>query len=163
MAAVLAACWLPVQATVMPSLGLAWLPFDPILPLVAAFALAGRSGESWALAVGLGLLADFFSGTGSGRLVLQYALVVGLAAPLHGRVVLRDRWFPSVGVAALTALADLLLLVILGALGAAGPSDGRPIPREALGGFLASAALWPAYRRAALGHDDRHVSLGRGR
>ena len=42
--------WLPLQATLIPALGLSALPFDPLLPLVAAFALGGRGLEAWALA-----------------------------------------------------------------------------------------------------------------
>ncbi|MCP4867622.1 MAG: hypothetical protein GY898_02755 [Proteobacteria bacterium] len=150
--------WLPLQATLIPALGLSALPFDPLLPLVAAFALGGRGLEAWALALGLGVLADSYTGVASGRLVLQYAFVVCLAAPLHGRVVLRDRLVPAFGVCVLALLSGLLVLLLLGAMGATQPSDTTRLPLECLGTGAAAVVLWPIYRRIA-GWQGERTSL----
>ncbi len=152
--------WFPLQATVLPYLGLDHLPLDPILPLVAAFSLGGRQTEAWMIALGLGYLADFFTGVASGRLVLQYALVVLLAAPMHGRVVLRDRLLPVVGVFLLTLFSGLLVLGLLGAMGAVGSREPSRLLVEALGTAGAAWLLWPLYRRIA-GWQDGRVQVGR--
>jgi rod shape-determining protein MreD len=149
MAAAAGFLWLPLQGTLVPALGLSALPFDPLLPLVAAFALGGRRLEAWVLALVLGVLSDSYTGVASGRLVLQYAIVVCLAAPLHGRVVLRDRLVPAFGVSALALLSGLAVLVLLGAMGATQPSDATRLPLECLGTGAAAVVLWPLYRRIA--------------
>jgi len=150
--------WLPLQGTLMPAMGLSALPFDPLLPLVAAFALGGRGLEAWGLALFLGVLADSYTGVASGRLVLQYAVVVCLAAPLHGRVVLRDRLVPAFGVSVLALLSGLIVLVILGGMGATQPSDASRLPLECLGTGAAAVLLWPLYRRIA-GWQGERASL----
>jgi rod shape-determining protein MreD len=141
--------------------GLGALPLDPLLPLLAASALAGRRTESWFLAIGLGLLADFFSGVPSGRPMLQYALVVGFGLPLHGRVILRDRWVPVVGVAALGAVSGGLVLLFVGLMGSAMVGEGRALAVEVLGTAAATAIFWPIYRRVAGWQDERSFSHGR--
>jgi len=161
-AAAAGALWLPIQATLLPALGLDRLPLDPILPLVAAFALGGKRLEAWCLALGLGYLADSFTGVASGRLVLQYAIVVCLAAPLHGRVVLRDRLVPVFGIAVLALLSGLAVLLFLGAMGATQPSDATRLPLECLGTGCAAVVLWPLYRRIA-GSEDQRVPTAMGR
>lgn len=153
--------WLPIQSTVLAALGLDGLPLDPILPLVAAFALGGRQVEAWCLALGLGWLADSFTGVASGRLVLQYAIVVCLAAPLHGRIVLRDRLVPVLGISALALLSGLLVLLALGAMGATQPSDMTRLPLECAGTGCTAIVLWPVYRRIA-GTQDSHTFHLRG-
>ena len=161
-AAVCGCLWLPIQATLLPAFGLDRLPLDPILPLVAAFALGGKRLEAWCLALGLGYLADSFTGVSSGRLVLQYAIVVCLAAPLHGRVVLRDRLVPVFGIAVLALVSGVVVLLFLGAMGATQPSDATRLPLECFGTGCAAVALWPLYRRIAGSEDERHSStLGR--
>lgn len=152
--------WLPIQATLGPELGLDRLPLDPILPLVAAFALGGRRLEAWVLALGLGLLADSYTGVASGRLVLQYSIVVCLATPLHGRVVLRDRLVPVFGVTVLALLSGLAVLFLLSAMGATQPSDATRLPLECLGTGAAAVVLWPLYRRVAGWNGERSASLG---
>ncbi len=152
--------WLPVQASVLPLLGLHALPFDPLLPLVAAFALGGQRLEAWSLALVLGYLADSYSGLPSGRLLLQYAVVACLAAPLHGRIVLRDRVVPALGITILALLSGLAVLVFLGALGASVPLDFRQLPVECFGTGCAAVLFWPFYRRVAGWQDERSVGLG---
>jgi len=141
--------------------GLGGLPFDPLLPLLAASALAGRRVESWVLAIGLGLLTDFFSGVPSGRPMLQYALVVGFGLPLHGRVILRDRWVPVVGVAVLGAISGGLVLLFVALMGGGQAGVGRALAVEVLGTAAAAALFWPIYRRVAGWKDDRNVERGR--
>ena len=148
--------WLLVESVT----GLGGLPFDPLLPLLAASALAGRRVESWVLAIGLGLLADFFSGVPSGRPMMQYALVVGFGLPLHGRVILRDRWVPVLGVALLGAVSGGVVLLFVTLMGGALPGEGRALAIEILGTAAATAVFWPIYRRVAGWQDDR--SFGRG-
>lgn len=154
--------WLPIQATVLPQLGLGGLPIDPILPLVAAFAMGGRVSEAWVLALGLGWLADSYTGVASGRLALQYALVVCLATPMHGRVVLRDRLVPVLGVTLLTLASGLAVLLILGAMGATMPTDATRLPAECFGTACTAAVLWPVYRRVAGWQDERSMGVRRG-
>ena len=153
-------CWLIVQGTVLPALSLPDLPFDPLLPLVAAFALGGRRTEAFVLALVLGYLADFFGGASSGRVMLRYVLVVCLAMPLHGRVILRDRFVPVIGVAFFSLVAGLALLVLLTLMGAANPSDWVTVPAESVATALAAFLCWPLYRRVAGWEEDR---LGRTR
>ena len=147
--------WLMIQSSVFPLVGLGALPFDPLLPLVAAFALGGRRVEAWILALVLGYLADFFGGVSSGRTMLRYALVVLMALPLHGRVVLRDRFMPIFGVALFTAVAGTTLLVVLTLMGAENTADWAEIPSESLGTSAAAFVCWPLYRRVAGWEDDR--------
>lgn len=149
--------WLLVESVT----GLGGLPLDPLLPLLAASALAGRRVESWMLAIGLGLLTDFFSGVPSGRPMLQYALVVGFGLPLHGRVILRDRWVPVVGVAVLGAISGGLVLLFVALMGGGSAGEFRALTIEVLGTAAATALFWPLYRRVAGWKDDR--SFGRGR
>ncbi len=141
--------------------GLGGLPLDPLLPLLAASALAGRRVESWVLAIGLGLLTDFFSGVPSGRPMMQYALVVGFGLPLHGRVILRDRWVPVVGVAMLGAISGAIVLLFVALMGGGSAGEGRALAVEVLGTAAATAIFWPIYRRVAGWTDER--SVGRGR
>ena len=152
--------WLPVQATLLPQLGIGDLPLDPLLPLVAAFALGGRWMEAWVLALGLGFVADSFTGIASGRLVLQYAFVVCIAAPMHGRVVLRDRAVPVFGVFILSFSSGLAVLLVLGLMGAAQHDEVLRLPIEAMGTAAAAAMLWPLYRRIAGWQDERSMTLG---
>ncbi|MCO4770324.1 MAG: hypothetical protein KDA24_09865, partial [Deltaproteobacteria bacterium] len=147
--------WLMVQSAVLPQLGLGDLPFDPLLPLVAAFALGGRRVEAWILAMVLGYLADFFGGVSSGRTMLRYAVVVLMALPLHGKVVLRDRFVPVLGVGMATAVAGTVLLVLLTLMGAENTADWAEIPWESLGTSAAAFLCWPLYRRIAGWEDDR--------
>ncbi len=147
--------WLMVQGAVLPQLGLGELPFDPLLPLVAAFALGGRRAEAWVLALTLGYLADFFGGASSGRTMLRYALVVCIALPLHGRVVLRDRLVPVLGVGVFTALAGTGLLIMLTLMGAENSADWAKLPAESVGTSAAAFLCWPLYRRIAGWEDDR--------
>lgn len=147
--------WLVFQSSVLPQLGLGSLPFDPLLPLVAAFALGGRAMEAWILALLLGYTADFFGGVSSGRILLRYALVVCMALPLHGRVVLRDRFVPVLGVAVFSAVAGAILLILLTLMGAENSSDWTKVPVESLGTAAAAFVCWPLYRRIAGWEDDR--------
>lgn len=153
--------WLPVQATLLPALGIGSLPLDPLLPLVAAFALGGRRAEAWMLALLLGFLADFYTGVASGRMVLQYAVVVCLAAPLHGRVVLRDRLVPVLGVFGLSLASGAVVIFLLVMMGAAQPGEPGRMPLEALGTAGAALVLWPVYRRVAGWQDERSMSVRR--
>ena len=155
MAGLVGFLWFPLQASVGPALGLGYLPFDPILPLIAAFALGGRLSEAWVLAIILGYIADFYSGFASGRLLLQYSLVVLLAAPLHGKIVLKDRLVPVVGIASLTLLSSTGVLVVLGAVGALVPGEGSSIPAECLATSVAAFVLWPVLGRVG-GLGDEH-------
>jgi len=161
-AGILGFFWLPVQGTVLPALGLEGLPVDPLIPLIAAFALGGRPLEAWCLALGLGYVADFYTGMGSGRLILQYALVVCLATPLHGRIVLRDRWVPVVGVGALSLTSGFGVLMVLGAMGATVPQDVSSLPAECIGTGLAAFALWPALGRIGGWRKDHRMGLRGG-
>ena len=147
--------WLMVQSAILPSLGLGDLPFDPLLPLVAAFALGGRRAEAWILALALGYLADFFGGASSGRTMLRYVLVVCMALPLHGRVILRDRLVPVVGVGVFTFAAGTALLVLLTLMGAENSADWAKLPAESLGTSAAALLCWPLYRRIAGWESDR--------
>ena len=153
--------WLMVQGTVVPRLGLGDLPFDPLLPLVAAFALGGRKVEAWVLALARGYFADFFGGASSGRTMLRYSLVVCMALPLHGRVVLRDRFVPVLGVGVFTALAGTALLVLLTLMGAEMSADWASLPAESVGTSAAAFLCWPLYRRIAGWEDDRARSTSR--
>jgi rod shape-determining protein MreD len=154
-AALAGTAWLILQSSVLPQVGLWGLPFDPLLPLVAAFALGGRGMEAWILALFLGYLADFFGGASSGRILLRYALVVCMALPLHGRVVLRDRLVPVLGVAVFSAVAGAVLLVLLTLMGAEQSADWAKVPIESLGTAAAAFICWPLYRRIAGWEDDR--------
>jgi rod shape-determining protein MreD len=153
--------WLPVQATLLPALGIGALPLDPLLPLVAAFALGGRRAEAWVLALSLGFLADFYTGVASGRMVLQYAVVVLLATPMYGRVVLRDRLVPVFGVFMLSLASGAVVLFLLVMMGGAQPGEQARMPLEAVGTAGAAFLLWPVYRRIAGWQDERSMSLGR--
>ena len=150
--------WLPVQATLLPALGIGALPLDPLLPLVAAFALGGRRTEAWMLALMLGFLADFYTGVASGRMVLQYVVVVCLAAPLHGRVVLRDRLVPVLGVLLLSLASGAVVFFLLVMMGAAQPGESALLPIEAVGTAGAALVLWPVYRRVAGWQAERAMS-----
>lgn len=141
--------WLLIQSTVLPLLGWPMLPLDPILPLVTAFALGAAAWDAWLLAILLGYFADFFAGVGSGRLLIQYVLVVGLATPMRGRIVLRDRWTPALGIAVLALMSGLGVALVLAGLGVGSLADIQHLPREALGTGLAAALFWPVYRRLA--------------
>lgn len=154
--------WLPVQASLLPALGLGGLPIDPILPLIAAFAMGGRPSEAWALAIVLGYIADFYTGVASGRLLLQYVLIVLMATPLHGRIILRDRWVPVFGVAVLALASSIGVLLVLGAIGAAVAEDFSRIPIECIGTTVAAAVLWPVLGRIGGLRDDRRMGLGGG-
>ena len=154
-AALAGTAWLLLQSSLLPHLGLGSLPFDPLLPLVAAFALGGRGLEAWALALFLGYLADFFGGVSSGRILLRYVLVVCMALPLHGRIVLRDRFLPVVGVAIFSAAAGTVLLVLLTLMGAEHAADWTKVPIESLGTAAAAFVCWPLYHRIAGWEDDR--------
>ncbi|MEE2830713.1 MAG: hypothetical protein VX498_16125 [Myxococcota bacterium] len=160
LAGLLGLLWLPCEATLVPALGLDWLALDPILPLIAAFALGGRRLEAWSLALVLGYLADFYTGAGSGRLLLQYSLVVCMATPLHGRIVLRARSVPVIGVCALSLASNLGVLFVLGAVGANRSSDLSSLPMECLGAGLVTLLLWPVFRRIGGWRDDRRMALG---
>ena len=152
--------WLILQSSALPAVGLDRLPFDPLLPLVAAFALGCRKVEAWALALVLGYLADFFGGVASGRTMLRYALVVFLALPLHVRVVLRVRLVPVIGVGVFALMAGGALLILLTLMGAENAADWLKVPTEALGTSIAAFALWPLYRRIAGWEDDREARRG---
>ena len=143
LAALIGFVWLPIQASVVPELGIGALPVDPILPLVAAFALGGRTGEAWLLAMGMGYLADFYSGAPPGRLMLQYGVVITMSAPLRGRIVLRDRLVPVVGIAAMTFASSLVVAIAFGAMGALVPGELTSLPLECAGTSLAAWILWP--------------------
>lgn len=149
--------WLPVQATILPAVGIGTLPLDPLLPLVAAFALGGRRAEAWMLALLLGFLADFYTGVASGRMVLQYSVVVCLATPLHGRVVLRDRLVPVFGVLLLSVASGVVVLFLLVMMGADQPGEAARLPVEALGTAGAALLFWPLYRRIAGWQDVRSM------
>ena len=163
MAGLVGLLWLPVEATLVPALGLEWLALDPILPLIAAFALGGRRLEAWTLALVLGYVADFYTGAGSGRLLLQYPLVVCMATPLHGRIVLRARAVPVFGVCSLSLASNVGVLLVLGAVGANQPSDLSSLPMECLGAGLVTFLLWPVFRRIGGWRDDRRIDLGASR
>ena len=152
--------WFPIRGSLLPGLGLAGLPLDPVLPLVAAFALGGRSTEALVLAVGLGYLSDLSTGVASGRQVLQFVLVVLLAMPLHGRVVLRDGLLPVLGVTVLTLLSGSVVLLVLGGLGGLVPGEGASLPREALASGLGAFLFWPVLRRIAGWQSARDVQIG---
>lgn len=156
------ALWLPVQSTLLPAFGLGTLPLDPVLPLVAAFALGGRRAEALLLAVVLGWMGDVFTGVASGRLVLQYVLVVLLAAPMHGRVVLRDRLVPVLGIGFLSFASGALVLLGLAAVGAALATEPGELVAEAGGTALMALLGWPVYRRIAGWQDDRSALHLRG-
>lgn len=141
--------WLLVRSSLLPVLGLAALPFDPVIPLLVAFCLSGRRVEASALALGLGLVADSLVGAGSSRLLVQYVVVVLFASPAEGHIVLRDRWMPTLGVAVLTAVSGGVVYLLLGLLGAELPMDLTALPSEVLAAVLASALLWPALVRLA--------------
>lgn len=147
--------WLVLHSTLLARVGVVGLPFDPLLPLVAAFALGGRRAEAWILALLLGYFADFFGGVPSGRTMLRYSLVVLMAVPLHGRVVLRDRLVPVVGVGVFTAVAGTALLVLLTLMGAEVDADWAKLPAESLGTSAAAFLCWPLYRRIAGWENDR--------
>ena len=68
--------WLLLRSSLLPVIGLATLPFDPVIPLLVAYCLSARRVEAVALALGLGLVADSLAGAGSSRLLLQYFVVV---------------------------------------------------------------------------------------
>jgi cell shape-determining protein MreD len=152
--------WLPIQASLTPALGMANLPFDPILPLIAAFALGGRTSEAWLLAIVLGYVADFYVGLPSGRLLLQYSLVVLLATPLHGKIVLRDRFLPVVGVAALAAVSSVAVLLMLGAMGSLVDGEISSIPSECFGTSVAALLLWPLLARISGLSADPRTQIG---
>ena len=152
--------WFPVRSSLLPELGLGGLPFDPILPLVAAFALGGRLLESAILACVLGYLADLSTGVASGRTVLQYVVVALLAMPLHGRVVLRDRLLPVLGVTVLALVSSGVVLLALGGLGALVPGEASNIPTEVTAAALGTFVFWPVLRRTAGWESERTVGLG---
>jgi len=161
LAAGLGVTWLLVRSSLLPSLGLAATPFDPVIPLLVAFCLSAGRLEAFCLAIGLGLVADSLVGVGSVRFLLQYLLVVVLASPSAGRIVLRDRWMPTLGVAMVTAASGLLVYLLLSLLGAELPMDVKALPSETFDASLASVLLWPAFVRLSGTRAVGAVSVGR--
>ncbi len=153
--------WLLARSSLLPLLGLANVPFDPVIPLLVAYSLGARPLEAIGLAIGLGLVADSMAGVGSSRLLLQYLLVVLMACPSEGHIVLRDRWMPTVGIAMLTTVSGLVVYLLLSLLGAELAMDVSAIPAEVLGASLASVLLWPALVRLAGSRGAGSVSVER--
>jgi len=92
--------------------------------------------------------------------LLQYALVVLLAAPLHGKIVLRDRLLPVAGVAALALASALGGVVILGAMGSLVDGEVSSIPLECVGTSIAAYLLWPLLARVSGLGDDPRTRIG---
>jgi hypothetical protein len=153
--------WLLLRSTLVPAALFETIPFDPLLPLVLAFALGAPLRMAWVLALSLGLLADFFAGMGDGRATLQFALVVVFSMPLRGRVILRDRVLPSLGVAVVALASGGIVLLLLGGMGAATAMEGQVVPLEALGSGLAALLGWPIYNRIAGGSRGHRIGQGR--
>jgi cell shape-determining protein MreD len=154
--------WLPAQASIVPVLGLGSLPLDPILPLIAALALGGRISEAWVLAIVLGYVGDFYTGVASGRLLLQYSLVVLMASPMHGRIILKGRLLPVAGVAGLALASSFGVVIMLGAMGALVPGELSSIPADCFGTSVAAFLLWPALGRVSGLSDERKTGIGVG-
>ena len=159
----LALLWLVFRASALPRLGLGNLVFDPLIPLVGAFALTGRVWEAWAVGLGIGWLADSMPGRETGRTLFQYAGLVALTLPLHGRVVLRDRLVPAVGIALASALSSVGLGLVLMLMDANQKGHWRHIPQESGGAAVATLLVWPLLRRIAGADEDRPLLLGRRR
>ena len=155
------ASWLLVQSSLLPALGIASLPFDPIVPLLVAWCLSSRRAEAVWLAIGLGLLADSLSGAASSRLLMRYLLVVMLASPAQGHIVLRDRWMPTLGVAVLCVVSGFLVYLFPALIGAELESDLSSMPGEVLAACLGSVLLWPVLMRLAGSPGPRARSFGR--
>ena len=153
--------WLVLRSSLLPPLHLDELPFEPLLPLVGAFAFSGRTWETWVVALALGWLSDSMSGMNSGRSMLEFALVAGIAIPLRGQVVLRDRWIPAIGLALCACAGSIAVALLLALLDADARSHWGSMPRDAMGTALAAATLWPLLRRVAgADHDRRYVFTG---
>ena len=157
----LGALWLLLQSSFLPSLHLTLIPFDPIVPLLVAWCLSSQRAEALWLAIALGCLADSLSGASSSLILVRYLLIVVLASPAQGHVVLRDRWMPTVGVAILCLVSGLLVYLFPALLGAELNSDLRALPGEVLSASLASAVLWPVLIRIAGSSQGRGVRFGR--
>ena len=149
-----------LRSTLVPAALFETIPFDPLLPLVLAFALGAPLRMAWVLALALGLLSDFFAGMGAGRATLQFALVVVFAMPLRGRMILRDRVIPSLGVSVVAAASGGIVLLLLGGMGTATAMDGQAVPIEAFGSGLAALVCWPLYVRIAGGSRDERIARG---
>ena len=145
----LGALWLLLQSSLLPTLHLSLIPFDPIVPLLVAWCLSSRRAEALWLAIVLGCLADSLSGASTSRLLMRYLLIVLLASPAQGHIVLRDRWMPTVGVAVVCVISGFLVYLFPALLGAELHSDLRALPGEVLSASLASVMLWPALIRVA--------------
>ncbi len=154
--------WLVFQSSVLPFVGVQDLPMDPLIPLIAAFVLGAQRNEGFALAVLLGLVADSLSGVASGATTLQYLAVVALAAPLEGHIVLRDRWLPAAGIGVLCLVSGLGVLAFTGLLGVGRESPWLGLPQEAFGTAVATALLWPLFRRIAGWRNGGPLELGSG-
>ncbi|MBJ94204.1 MAG: rod shape-determining protein MreD [Rickettsiales bacterium] len=135
--------WLLLQSSVLPNLSLSGLPFDPIVALLVASSLGPRRAESLTLAVALGLLADSLSGAPYYRQLMRNLLIVVLAIPARGHVVLRDRWMPTIGVALVCGFSGVLVYLFPALVGAELSSDLKAVPHEVLAAVVASACLWP--------------------
>ena len=157
------ASWLLVQSSLLPTLGIAQLPFDPIVPLLVAWCLSSRRAEAVWLAIGLGFLADSLSGAASSRLLMRYLLVVMLASPAQGHIVLRDRWMPTLGVAVICVISGFFVYLFPALIGAELVSDLRSLPSEVVAASLGSVLLWPVLMRLAGLPGPRASGFGRGR
>jgi rod shape-determining protein MreD len=152
--------WLLARSSLLPLLGLAAVPFDPIIPLIVAYSVTARRSEALGVAVGLGLVADSMAGGGSLRLLLQYLVVVIVASPSEGHIVLRDRWMPTLAVAMLAGSSGLVVYLLLSLFGAELPRDVGALPGEILAAAVASVVLWPALVRLAGIRTTGAVSVG---
>ena len=76
--------------------------------------------------------------------MLQYLLVVIVASPAAGHIVLRDRWMPTFGVVVLSVVSGLVAYLLLGLFGLELATDLSALPRETLAAAVASLLLWPA-------------------
>ncbi len=151
--------WLLLKSSLLPVLGLSEVPFDPLLPLLVAYGLSSSRLEAVGLALALGVAADALSGVGASRSLLQYLLVVLVASPAAGHIVLRDRWMPTFGVVVLSLVSGLAAYLLLGLFGLELATDLSALPMETLAAALASLLLWPAL----VGLTGPQGSVGGGR
>lgn len=148
----LAVGWVCVRATLLPALRLDAVPFDPVLPVIGAFALSGRRSDAWVASLGLGWIQDVLIALGTGRALLHAAIFTALLQPLHGRIVIADRGVPAVGIVFCAFTADLLvafLLLLVGAPEAQAATHLGGSATLAVSAGIGSVLMWPMLRRIA--------------
>ena len=112
---------LVVRASLLPTLGLAAIGPDLVLPLVVFYGATGRFTEGLVVTAVLGHLADVMSGGTLGLHLYLYAVAFGLGNLSHGRVDQAGAFVPCLMVFLIALLAGASVTVLYGLWGAPAP------------------------------------------